>query len=148
YGVNTLVEGNYASGQGTGIGIELNGSGEVTGNYAQNFWYGTIVYGSGFNVHNNAYVNDSIETVLNYAGGSGTIQNNQTTAAGFPMPHNPLLTSAPPPTVPEALASDPGASATDHIPSNPALAGTADPNAVVHFTIDGTAVTATATADA
>jgi hypothetical protein len=46
------------------------------------------------------------------------------------------------------LATDTGTSATDKITSNPALTGTADPNATVHFTVDGTAITATATANA
>src|SRR3546814_10648199 len=65
-GVNTLIEGSYASGPGTGVGIEMAGSGEVTGNFVKDFWYGVIVYNGGFNVHDNALVNQSIETVLNY----------------------------------------------------------------------------------
>ncbi len=52
------------------------------------------------------------------------------------------------PVVTEHLVSDTGASATDGITSNAALTGTADAGAIVHFTVDGTAVTATATADA
>jgi hypothetical protein len=60
---------------------------------------------------------------------------------------NPAVTATPP-TVTEALAHDTGASATDHITSNDTLMGTADANAVVHFTVDGTAVTATATTNA
>ena len=52
------------------------------------------------------------------------------------------------PTVTEKLASDTGLSATDRVTSNDALTGTADPNAVLHFTVDGMALTATATADA
>jgi len=52
------------------------------------------------------------------------------------------------PVVTEALVSDTGSSATDKITSNPALTGTADANAVVHFTVDGTAIAATATANA
>src|SRR5262249_43283704 len=46
-----------------------------------------------------------------------------------------------------SLATDTGASSTDKVTSNAALKGTADANATVHFTIDGTAATATATAD-
>jgi len=53
-----------------------------------------------------------------------------------------------PPTVTQHLASDTGASATDRITASPGLAGTADPNAVVRFTVDGSAIAATATADA
>ena len=47
-----------------------------------------------------------------------------------------------------ALVSDTGASATDGITSNAALTGTADPNAAVNLTIDGTAAATSATADA
>ena len=47
-----------------------------------------------------------------------------------------------------ALVSDTGASATDGITSNAALTGTADPNAAVNLTIDGTAAATPATADA
>ncbi|TIS49137.1 Ig-like domain-containing protein [Mesorhizobium sp.] len=57
------------------------------------------------------------------------------------------LDTTPPPTT-EALASDTGASASDGVTSNPALTGSGDPNAVVHFTVDGDPVAATATADA
>jgi hypothetical protein len=89
YGVNTQIKGNYAKGIGSGVGIEMNGSGEISGNYIDNFWYGTIVYGKDFNVHDNALVNQSIQTVLNYAGNPGTALNNQTTSAGFPMPQKP-----------------------------------------------------------
>ena len=49
------------------------------------------------------------------------------------------------PVLTEKLVSDSGASATDKITANPALTGTADPNAVVHFTVDGSAIAATAT---
>ncbi|UPK37904.1 hypothetical protein IVB18_11715 [Bradyrhizobium sp. 186] len=52
------------------------------------------------------------------------------------------------PTVTEGLVSDTGSSATDHVTSNPAVNGTGLANTVVHFTIDGSAVAATATTDA
>ncbi|MBB4427364.1 Ca2+-binding RTX toxin-like protein [Bradyrhizobium sp. CIR48] len=52
------------------------------------------------------------------------------------------------PTVTEALVSDTGTSATDHLTTNPALNGTGHANTVVHFTIDGSTIVATATADA
>jgi Ca2+-binding RTX toxin-like protein len=51
------------------------------------------------------------------------------------------------PVLTEKLVSDTGASASDNITSNPALSGTADAGAVVHFTVDGAAVAATATAN-
>ena len=76
-GVNTLIEGNYAKGPaGPGIGIEMDGSGEIKNNYIDTFDYGIIVYGSGFNVHDNAFVNTPLGTVVNYSGGDGIIQNN------------------------------------------------------------------------
>ena len=52
------------------------------------------------------------------------------------------------PAVTSRLASDTGASSTDRITSNPALTGATDPNAVVHFTVDGVAIAPTATASA
>ena len=48
----------------------------------------------------------------------------------------------------ESLAFDTGASAIDHITSNGTLGGTGLANTAVHFTIDGSAIGATATADA
>src|SRR5205807_2939357 len=45
------------------------------------------------------------------------------------------------------MASETGSSSTDYITSKDALAGSGDPNAVVHFTVDGVANAATATAN-
>ena len=50
-----------------------------------------------------------------------------------------------PPAVTERLFSDTGSSSTDKITSNDALTGSGDPNAVVHFTVDGKSIAATAT---
>src|SRR6202011_1871957 len=52
------------------------------------------------------------------------------------------------PTVTENLAFDTGSSATDHITANDALSGTGLANTVVHFTIDGSPVATTVTANA
>jgi hypothetical protein len=52
------------------------------------------------------------------------------------------------PVLTEKLVSDTGASATDKITSSAALTGTADPNSVVHFAVDGASIAATATANA
>ncbi|MCK1609426.1 hypothetical protein IVB00_10530, partial [Bradyrhizobium sp. 163] len=52
------------------------------------------------------------------------------------------------PTVTETLVADTGTSAIDHVTANPALSGTGLANTVVHFTIDGTPVAATATTEA
>ena len=51
------------------------------------------------------------------------------------------------PTVTESLTIDTGSSATDHITSNDALSGTGLANTVVHFTIDGSPIATTVTAD-
>ena len=80
-GVNTVIKGNYAiaGNRGRGaIGIELDGSGEIAGNYIQDFNYGAVVYGTGFNVHENAFVNATQGSVLNYAKRSGRIAGNRT----------------------------------------------------------------------
>ena len=52
------------------------------------------------------------------------------------------------PVVTESLASDTGSSSTDKITSNGTLTGSGDPNAVVHFTVDGNPIAGTATANA
>ncbi len=51
------------------------------------------------------------------------------------------------PVVTASLANDTGSSSADAITSNATLTGLADPNAVVHFTVDGSAIAQTATAD-
>ena len=52
------------------------------------------------------------------------------------------------PVVTEKLFSDTGSSSTDKITSNDTLSGTGDPNAVVHFTVNGNPIAGTTTADA
>ena len=47
-----------------------------------------------------------------------------------------------------SLSNDTGASSSDRLTSDPALTGTGDDNAVVHFTVDGQAIASTVTADA
>jgi nucleoid-associated protein YgaU len=55
---------------------------------------------------------------------------------------------AAPPVVTGALANDTGRSSTDKTTATAALVGTSDANAVVHFTVDGASIAATATANA
>ncbi len=50
------------------------------------------------------------------------------------------------PAVTESLTSDTGISKTDTITSKDSLKGGGDPNAIVHFTVDGTPIAATVTA--
>ncbi|WP_246917353.1 Ig-like domain-containing protein [Bradyrhizobium sp. SHOUNA76] len=52
------------------------------------------------------------------------------------------------PTVTEALVSDTGTSATDHVTANPTVNGSGLANTVVHFTIDGSPIATTVTTDA
>jgi Right handed beta helix region len=93
-GVNTLITGNYAKGPGgISVGIEMDGSGEISNNNVEGFAYGAIVYGSGFNVHDNHFLDTPIDTVLNYAGKDGTIQNNTSDAASFDPPSTPPTTA-------------------------------------------------------
>jgi len=70
------------------------------------------------------------------------------TATGKFVANAPAAIAATAPVVTETLAHDTGSSPTDKITSNDTLTGSADPNAVVHFTVDGTAITSTATANA
>jgi acetyltransferase-like isoleucine patch superfamily enzyme len=80
-GVNTLITGNFASAGSSGrgaIGIELDGSGEITDNHIEDFNYGAVVYGAGFNVHDNAFINTTIATVLDYSKRPGRIGGNST----------------------------------------------------------------------
>ena len=58
------------------------------------------------------------------------------------------LTGSPTAAITAGLANDTGSSSTDRITSNPTLTGTGVANAVVHFTVDGSAIAPTATADA
>lgn len=86
HGVNTVITRNYATAGARGrgaIGIELDGSGKIARNYIQDFDYGAIVYGAGFNVHHNAFVATKYASVLNYAKRPGRIAHD---GAGQQMP--------------------------------------------------------------
>lgn len=82
-------------------------------------------------------------SILDAAGNSA----NLAAATGY-NPAGTLQIDTVGPPLTAALVSDTGASPADHITSSAILTGTAEPGAVVRFTIDGTAVTATATAGA
>ena len=81
--------------------------------------------------------------------GSHTVVASETDAAGntasaslaFTLDNTAAAIAA-------SLANDTGSSSTDKITSNPALTGSGDANAIVRFTVDGSAIAATATADA
>ena len=83
--------------------------------------------------------------------GSNSLTAQATDAAGNTSPSSSaviytLTTTGP--TVTESLTIDTGSSAIDRITSNDALTGTGLANTVVHFTIDGSPIVATVTADA
>jgi hypothetical protein len=54
----------------------MDGSGEIKNNYIDTFEFGIIVFGSGFNVHDNTVVNTPLGAVVNYSGRDGIIENN------------------------------------------------------------------------
>ncbi|MGZ5529064.1 MAG: Ig-like domain-containing protein [Limisphaerales bacterium] len=58
------------------------------------------------------------------------------------------VTNSPAPVVTESLKNDTGSSATDLITKDATLTGSGDPNAVMHFTVDGKSITDTANVDA
>ncbi len=88
-GQNTRISGNYATpgdrGRG-GIGIELDGSGQIVDNYIEDFDYGAIVYGTGFDVHNNVFAGTAFAEVLNYAKKPGQIVGNRKSGETRRMP--------------------------------------------------------------
>lgn len=86
--------------------------------------------------------NGSPDTVHSFGANAIDIAGNEGHGTG------PLVVGGVTPTVTVSLASDTGSSASDHVTSNAALSGTADANSVLHFTVDGSAVAATATANA
>ena len=90
-------------------------------------------------------------TPTGLADGQHTIVASETDAAGNTGTASltfTLATTQPAPVVTEKLVSDTGAASTDKITSNPALTGTADAGAVLHFRVDGAPIDAIATADA
>ena len=83
--------------------------------------------------------------------GSNSLTAQATDAAGNTSPSTSAVIytlTAAGPTVTENLTIDTGSSAIDRITSNDALTGTGLANTVVHFTIDGSPIAATVTADA
>ncbi|MGD9880985.1 MAG: Ig-like domain-containing protein [Geminicoccaceae bacterium] len=80
---------------------------------------------------------------LAIAGGGNVIVSPRISVMGG----DPVVDVTRPPVVTGRLENDTGISPTDAITSEAALAGTADANATVHFTVDGSATSASATAD-
>jgi hypothetical protein len=86
HGAGSVIVDNYAiagrHGRGA-IGIELDGSGEIARNYIEGFDYGAVVYGAGFDVHDNSFVGTTQATVLDYAGRPGRIGVNRAGQGGM-----------------------------------------------------------------
>ena len=83
-------------------------------------------------------------------GGTNSLTARVTDAAGNTATSAAVVytLSTTAPVVTEALTFDTGSSATDHITANDALSGTGLASTVVHFTIDGTPIATTVTANA
>src|SRR4029077_4649313 len=94
--------------------------------------------------------NGSWSSSVTLSQGSNSLTAQVSDAAGNTATSSAVVytvsTSAP--TVTEVLAFDTGSSATDHLTSNDALSGTGLANTVVHFTVDGSPIAGTATANA
>ncbi len=84
------------------------------------------------------------------ANGSNSLTASDTDAAGNTGSSSAVIytLSTTGPTVTESLTIDSGTSSSDRITSNDALTGTGLVNTVVHFTIDGSPIATTVTADA
>ena len=84
------------------------------------------------------------------ANGSNSLTASDTDAAGNAASSSAVIytLSTTGPTVTESLTIDSGTSSSDRITSNDALTGTGLANTVVHFTIDGSLIATTVTADA
>jgi hypothetical protein len=75
-------------------------------------------------------------------GGSGVTATSVSQTIALTVSHSVV-----PPVVTEQLANDTGVSASDKITKDPTVTGSGDPNAVVHFTIDGNPIAGTVTAN-
>ena len=87
-------------------------------------------------------------TPTGLADGQHTVVASETDAAGNTGTASLSFTlDTHAPAVTEALKNDTGTLSNDHLTRDPTLTGSGDPNAVVHFTLDGSLIAATATAD-
>jgi len=87
-------------------------------------------------------------TPTGLADGQHTVIASETDAAGNAGPASlTFMLDSTAPVVTEALKNDTGSSPTDKITSDPTVMGSGDPNATVHFTVDGGAIASTVAAD-
>src|SRR5712671_2774191 len=94
--------------------------------------------------------NGSWSSSVTLNSGSNSLTAKVSDLAGNPATSSAVIytLSTTGPTLTENLAFDTGSSATDHITANDALSGTGLANTVVHFTLDGSPVATTVTANA
>jgi YVTN family beta-propeller protein len=117
---------------------------------------GTVIINGLLNGATRQYSTDNGTTWINGTGtsftltgdGPKTVEVHQTNAVHVTSGNSSLTFAldTTPPAVTESLKNDTGSS-TDHITNDSTLTGSGDPNATVHFTVDGIAIASTATAD-
>src|SRR6266446_2312385 len=118
-------------------------AGQLTGGQINMTGTDAEYYGSGSDTTVLANVQGT--GTLAIVGGGNVVAGPSVAVTGGQVAVNPPTSV---PVLTAKLASDTGSSSTDKITAIPARTGTADPNAVVHFPVDGSAVAATATANA
>jgi YVTN family beta-propeller protein len=94
------------------------------------------INGSGTNF---TLTGDGAKSVLVHQTNAANVTSSDTSLSFLLDTHAPVVT--------ETLNKDTGLSSTDHITNDSTLTGSGDPNAVVHFSVDGVATTATVSAD-
>jgi hypothetical protein len=95
---NTTVTNNFVrmgpiNAGKSGVAIEFTGTGECTGNLIWDFEYPVIMYGAGWNVHENAVYNSGANPYsgfLNYSNTPGRLSNNTVLARQPAVPSRPV----------------------------------------------------------
>ena len=145
---NSGFIGNMTIGGGTtglhGWTVDFDSSFDIT-----NIWGAKIVSHTGthYQLQNESYDANIAAGAITTIGFQANLSTSGTNISGLTLNGsggNPTL----PAVIIERLSNDTGSSSSDKITSSPALSGTADPNSVIHFNIDGTAITPTVNADA
>ena len=144
--VAPAVSASLASDTGSSLSDKVTSNDTLTGSGDPNAVVHFTVDGKA--IANTATANASgvwAFTPTGLADGSHTIVASETDAAGNIGTTSLTFTlDTKAPAIVEGLATDTGSSSTDKITSNDTLTGSGDPNAVVHFTVDGNAIAGTA----
>jgi probable HAF family extracellular repeat protein/ELWxxDGT repeat protein len=124
----------------------INDAGQIVGDYQDATGdHGFLYSGGVYTTFNVPLARDTRPFGINNTGQIVGTYTDGTGHHGFLA--TPVVTTTPP-AITEGLANDTGSSSSDKITSIPTLTGSGDPNAVVHFTVDGNPTLGTATADA